>query len=292
MRARRAHESLQTALGAYRSAEEEGQLSRVLEGSADDPEHPSLKGQEGAVQPVSPPDFPSLYAMREVMRPKIWLPFRCPVAAAENADAASKEEQEDGEGEEGSRQEERQLSCTCPSRPNRASDGSGCSGRRNTGGEAPCNLFGTVVANPFCGHVTASVLDQGTRVVLPPRSAFLMSEGVGTLGPLVACAAVEKFRFIVADPPWCAARAFGPPPRPPLFLPSSLPPPATYIDSLRQTTRATLLPLSICPAHRENASVKRSRQYSMLPSRELLKLPLPQLIDPETGLLALWVTNR
>ena len=38
--------------------------------------------------------------------------------------------------------------------------------------------------------------------------------------------------------------------------------------------------------------MKRSREYATLAARELLRLPLPRLLEPEGGLVAMWVTNR
>lgn len=199
VRARRAHESLQAALAAYRAAQQEGQLSAVqlfLEG----PPPSDAAQREAAVGPPGClPDFPSLYAMRETLRPKIWLPPRCPAAAPVAAAGPSELDLADP----CSRQ--RRPRCTCASGPTAG----GSNGNKETDA-APCNLFGSVVSNPFCSAVAVSLLDPTTPpALLPPGSAFLMSDGVGTLAPLVAKAAERRFGLVVADPPWCAHLAGG-----------------------------------------------------------------------------------
>ncbi|KAK9818627.1 hypothetical protein WJX74_005012 [Apatococcus lobatus] len=42
----------------------------------------------------------------------------------------------------------------------------------------------------------------------------------------------------------------------------------------------------------ENASVRRGRQYKMLPPAKLLQLPIPSLLHQAGGLVVLWMTNR
>ena len=57
-----------------------------------------------------------------------------------------------------------------------------CEGQRYT---LRCfNLFGSIVAN-VADHAVVAEAYEGINVVLPARSRFLMSHGVGTLGPLV-----------------------------------------------------------------------------------------------------------
>lgn len=102
-------------------------------------------------------------------------------------------------------------------------------------------LFGRLIANPADRERVADA--GGHRVLLPPRSAFLMSD-FKQLAPLLEHAAEGGFHCIVLDPPW------------------------------------------------ESKSVWRGAQYATLPSRNLLALPLQQLMSPTGCLVCLWVTNR
>ncbi|GAX83599.1 hypothetical protein CEUSTIGMA_g11024.t1 [Chlamydomonas eustigma] len=211
-------------------------------------------------------DWPALYAVRHTLKPKILVPKACSLAtdshncsgaiAADleifaNASATQNAESEcqlpnvdtlqqlplTSMHQQGTLNLVQNVSTTTTAKSKTVSE----ERRRGIKGVIKHNLFGSVVRNPHFIAVQAEV-HGCCRVELPPNSAFLMSNGVGTLGPLLEEG--QRYKFIVMDPPW------------------------------------------------ENASVKRGGKYSTLPAREIMKLPVPELLCAEEGLVAMWVTNR
>ena len=114
-------------------------------------------------------------------------------------------------------------------------------------------LFGSIVSNAS-DHEVMAIAHGGVAVLLPARSRFLMSHGVGTLGPLLEVRAREA----------------------PHKLPCANDPPIRTATFSQEGSRYSLV---VMDPPWENASARRSKAYNTLPARELLRLPLPSLLD-------------
>ena len=119
-------------------------------------------------------NWPALYALRHTLKPKIHLPASCPAGAA----AGAADEQLPT------------LPCCCQDAHTLGQDlgpeeaaASEQSTPPSSSDLVAFNLFGSVVSNAFCQPLLVTAHED--TVVLPPRSRFLMSCGVGTLGPLL-----------------------------------------------------------------------------------------------------------
>jgi hypothetical protein len=103
-------------------------------------------------------------------------------------------------------------------------------------------------------HEVMAIAHGDVAVLLPARSRFLMSHGVGTLGPLLEVRAREA----------------------PHKRPCANDPPIRTATFSQEGSRYSLV---VMDPPWENASARRSKAYNTLPARELLRLPLPSLLD-------------
>ncbi len=124
--------------------------------------------QCGPLQDSEVVDWPALYALRHTLHPKIQIPRRC---SDDLGDAES------GRIPDGARY----SCCSVASGSSRLPEHEDV--REGGRSSFRSSLFSSVVSNP---HVRGVIADaHGNPVLLPPRCRFLMSHGLGTLGPLL-----------------------------------------------------------------------------------------------------------